>query len=150
MRATRPLKERLLAFVERDPSGCWLWTACKSERGYGRIGVGGKALRAHRVAYEIFVGPIPDGLCLDHLCRNTSCVNPEHLEPVTCKVNVQRGMAGQNKREAAKARTHCLLGHELTPENTLIRFSGHGAWRFRACRICHNEQTKAWRRRRKA
>ena len=93
---------------------CWTWTAGLDRRGYGRIRVGDKTAAAHRVVYELLSGPIPEGLSLDHLCRNPSCVRPDHLEPVTHAENVRRGAAGENQR----AKTHCPRGHEYTPENT--------------------------------
>lgn len=66
-----------------DKSGeCWLWTAYTTKKGYGQTHIGGKTKYAHRVAYELSVGPIPDGKELDHLCRNRACVNPDHLDPV--------------------------------------------------------------------
>ena len=84
--------------VEGD---CWLWTKCKNSDGYGRMRVNGVLEQVHRVSYEIFVGPIPEGLELDHTCRNRACINPAHLEPVTHLENVRRGRrggGGQNKK----------------------------------------------------
>jgi hypothetical protein len=105
--------------------GCWTWTACILQNGYGGVRLKGKLMRAHRVVYELLVGKIPDGLQLDHLCRNRKCVNPAHLEPVTQKENMRRG----NGACAINARkTHCKSGHEFTKENTRRR-----------CRICHNK-----------
>lgn len=76
----------------QGPNGCWLWLAGCNDRGYGSLGtLDGRHLGAHRLFYEAFVGPIPDDLPLDHLCRVTHCVNPLHLEPVTAAVNTQRG-----------------------------------------------------------
>ncbi|HEY7824270.1 MAG TPA: HNH endonuclease signature motif containing protein [Acidimicrobiia bacterium] len=78
-----------------DASGdCWEWIGATAGNGYGKINVKGRDHYpefAHRVGWELLVGPIPDGLVIDHLCRNTLCVNPDHLEPVTHKVNVRRG-----------------------------------------------------------
>ena len=109
-----------------DKTGpCWEWTASKVY-GYGQFGIAHqKHARAHRFAYELLVGPIPEGLELDHLCRNRACVNPDHLEPVTTRVNLLRG-ATVTARKAGQ--THCIHGHEFTPDNTFIRKNG--------CRTC--------------
>ena len=123
--------ERFWPKVDPDPNGgCWEWTASKL-RGYGQFGTyrDGRAQthRAHRFAYELLVGPIPDGLTLDHLCRNRGCVYPGHLEPATNAENVLRG-EGPTAVHARK--THCIHGHEFTPENTYL-------WRGqRKCRAC--------------
>lgn len=90
-----------------DLGPCWVWTAARHGKGYGMFSVDRKRkVRAHRFAYEMMVGPIPEGLDLDHLCRNRACVNPEHLEPVTRSVNLKRGNVGgrrvpRERREAA-------------------------------------------------
>jgi len=109
----------------RETRGCWRWTACHST-GYARFYLPGhKAVPAIRVAYELLVGPIPDGLELDHLCRNKWCVNPYHAEPVTHRENVKRAMALTKKKV-------CQRGHDLTvPENVYIFLSGK-----RNCKIC--------------
>lgn len=80
-----------VAFVIDETTGCWVWQRCLNAYGYGQMRVGGKAWLAHRYYYEQTCGPIPDGLELDHLCRNRACVNPDHLEPVTRSVNTLRG-----------------------------------------------------------
>lgn len=113
----RPVKDRLLEKVVAGPGGCIVWTGAKTE-GYGRINVEGRSSLAHRVAYLIFKGDIPDGLELDHLCRNPSCINPGHLEPVTRKVNTDRGVCAETHRKRFASQTHCKNGHEYTPENT--------------------------------
>lgn len=106
-----------------DPEDCWLWTAYKQKSGYGKFTFDGKSRLAHRVAYERFIGPIPDGLVLDHLCRNPACVNPAHLEPVTQTENIRRA--------ARSHRTACIRGHEYTDANTHWTKSGSPV-----CRVC--------------
>lgn len=99
---------RLLDKVEIDPvAGCWLWTAAKNNGGYGMFTfTTGWRRSAHRVSYETFVGPIPDGLQLDHLCRVRHCVNPDHLEPVTAAENTRRSPIHVSKTR----RRHALVG----------------------------------------
>lgn len=130
-------------FWERvDKSGeCWIWTAGKTVGGYGVFSFGkNKQDMAHRWSYKKFVGPIPDGLFIDHLCRNRACVRPSHLEPVTNRENILRG-TGFSARHAAK--TQCSNGHEFTPENTKI-MRRNGVFRRRICRICHRKRWNAW------
>lgn len=139
MAMNRSLIDRLADKFVFSPSGCWDWTANKQRTGYGHITIDKKACLAHRVMYEFLIGPIPDGLTLDHLCRNTSCVNPKHLEPVTLRENLLRGngFGGVNARK-----THCARGHEYSEANTRIR---NGTWRF--CRACDAEDHRERRRR---
>jgi len=123
--------ERFWAKVDRrGPEECWLWTASLNQAGYGQInpGGGGIPLRAHRVTYEWLVGPIPEGLELDHLCRNRACVNPKHLEAVTHRENILRGESPM----AVRARdTACPRGHPYDEANT-YRYA-NGTRRCRAC-----------------
>jgi hypothetical protein len=106
-----PLAERLEAQISPEPmSGCWLWTGTLND-GYGVVRVNRKSKKAHRVVFERARGPISAGLTLDHLCRVRSCVNPDHLEPVTNRVNCLRGESFAAK---AARRTHCRHGHPLT------------------------------------
>jgi HNH endonuclease len=125
--------------VERGaPGECWLWTGATT-KGYGRF----RGTGAHRFAYELLVGPIPQGLQLDHLCRVRNCVNPEHLEPVTCQENLRRGFIA--KARAGQRPTHCPQGHEFTTENTYI-------WRGnkRACKTCNGIRALARYHRKRA
>ena len=115
--------------VHPDLGKCWLWRASRDRSGYGRFKAATGVVGAHRVAYELLVGPIPDGLTLDHLCRVRHCVNPEHLEPVTHRENTLRG-TGPTAENARK--THCLRGHALT----------HG----RRCMTCARNRSKAYLR----
>jgi hypothetical protein len=115
------------------PNDCWEWLGGRFETGYGQFNAGGKALRAHRVAYEIVHGPVPEGLVLDHLCRNPLCCNPAHLEAVTNRENTLRGI-GPTAANAQK--THCPRGHAYTPPNTIQ----HGG--KRECRICNREKKR--------
>lgn len=102
----RPPLERFWEKVDKTKT-CWLWMASQDGCGYGIFRASaGKQRRAHRWAYEQFVGPVPEGLVLDHLCRVRNCVNPAHLEPVTHQENMRRSR-----------QTHCKRGHELTPDN---------------------------------
>lgn len=104
----RDLLEKVLSYTEKSESGCWLWTRAKKENGYGVVWDGSRTRYVHRVSYELFVGPIPDGLTIDHLCRVRSCLNPQHLEPVTAGENTLRG----DSPAAVNARkTHCPRGH---------------------------------------
>lgn len=115
------------ARIERT-GGCWVWTGYRNVGGYGRVSINGKLLLVHRIVYTALVGPIPEGLTLDHLCRNTSCVNPAHLEPVTLRVNTRR--SDRTRASINAARTHCPQGHPYDEANT--RWWGGG----RFCRTC--------------
>lgn len=131
-----PIEVRFMAKVEKMKSGCWEWTAYRDDDGYGKFKVrAGFQQAAHRTSYELFVGPIPDGLQLDHLCRNPGCVNPEHLEPVTCEENIHRGDAGQHNA----AKTHCPQGHPYDEKNTRYGVQRRGR-AIRQCRACDRER----------
>lgn len=130
----------LQRFLEKvDTSGdCWLWTACSQDGGYGRFRAKGETHQAHRLAYEHYIGPIPDGLEIDHLCRVRGCVNPAHLEAVTHAENVRRGNSGINNRSKVK----CAQGHDYAGANLWIHPSGK-----RVCRKCKAEWQRAYRAR---
>jgi hypothetical protein len=122
-----------------DLGRCWLWTGSGNGRGYGQIGEGNRNLYAHRVAYELAIGPIPIGKQIDHLCRVRNCVNPAHLEAVTQKENVERGTTGEVNAARQLAQTHCKRGHPFDAANTYIAPNGQ-----RLCKTC-----RRWRARRK-
>jgi hypothetical protein len=129
------LEERLWSRVTKTET-CWLWMG-NTSWGYGGISVEGKHKKVHRVSYEILVGPIPEGLVLDHLCRVKSCVNPEHLEPVTQRENVLRG---EGRTADNASRTHCKYGHPYSGENLYVRPSRPTERECRACIKESNEQ----------
>ena len=125
---------RFQKFIELDLlTGCWLWKGSKQLSGYGLFSINGKTCTSHRSAYEYWNGEIPNGLQIDHLCRNTSCCNPNHLEAVTPKENTLRGI-GPSAINAKK--THCSNGHAFAEEN-IYSSEGH-----RICKICQYEYRK--------
>ncbi len=129
MAATAPIDRFREKYVVDPDSGCWIWQAFLNRKGYGEFYDGQTGMvRAHRWSYEHFVGPIPDGLYIDHLCRVPRCVNPAHLECVTPRENALRGF-GPTALNARK--THCKRGHPLAGDN-LYRKKGAG----RICRTC--------------
>ncbi|KKM02057.1 hypothetical protein LCGC14_1788260 [marine sediment metagenome] len=131
------IRARLWAGALADGTGCWPWQRATS-RGYGQLSINGTVCSAHRTAYEIVKGPIPDGLQIDHLCRNTRCINPDHMEAVTARVNTLRG----NNPPAVNARkTHCKRGHEFVADNTVRTAKG------RECRQCRNDNQRLARSR---
>lgn len=144
MPAGTPDVESFLAKVDKTGS-CWLWTAGLDNHGYGafnaRTNQGRRRTKkAHRWSYEHHVGPIPDGLDLDHLCRVRSCVNPDHLEPVTRGENIRRGDLSDNN--GRNAWTHCPRGHPYDAANTYVCPQG-----TRNCRACrHINATKRLQR----
>lgn len=133
-------QERILRHVSMEPmSGCWIWTGYVDQNGYGSTYLGFRADNthrtafAHRVAYLAFRGPIPPELELDHRCRLRCCVNPDHLEPVTGKINQKRGV------NTPASRTHCPRGHEYNFMSTGLRY----------CRICTKESARRQRARKR-
>ena len=139
---TRSLSEKFVQCVQPVPGGCWDWLGTKIKGGYGVISVGPSNTKlAHRVSYEMHVGPIPPGLTIDHLCRNPSCVNPAHLEAVTQRVNNLRGQTITSVNSKKQA---CVNGHLFDEVNTYMRPSGH-----RDCKQCIRARGRAYRARRK-
>ncbi len=117
--------ERFWNFVDIT-SSCWNWLGAINDANYGRFSVEGKSIVPQRFIYELLVDKIPKGLVMDHLCRNTLCVNPAHLQPVTYQENSRRGLCGNHN----KIKTHCPRGHEYTKENTSIHKGS------RKCKTC--------------
>jgi len=130
------LEERFWAKVEKTDT-CWNWTAQLISGGYGHFRVGSKKILAHRFSYRLLKGSLDPSLTIDHLCRNRKCVNPDHLEQVTMRVNILRGK-GITARLARQ--THCKRGHELSKENTYIKKNG-----ARECRICSRESKRKYK-----
>lgn len=136
----KPLRERFEAKVLKGAyTTCWIWTGSAQKSGYGKISTGPSGIlkRANRVSFELYVGEIPDGIFVCHKCDNPWCVNPDHLFLGTPKENtadaIAKGRMSTPKCGAAnKAKTHCVHGHEFTPENTYIYSSG-----LRCCKECN-------------
>ncbi len=128
---------RFWSKVDRSGS-CWLWTACTDRDGYGWINFTWGMGYAHRIAYEIANGPIPAGMVLDHSCRTPSCVDPAHLEPVSDRVNILRGIAPP---AVNASKTHCKHGHRFD----IVRSNGR-----RGCRTCDGNRQRRYRARKAA
>ncbi len=133
-------EERFWSYVTKGgPDECWPWARPAWTSGYGGLRVNGIKVAAHRLSYELLVGPIPEGLVIDHLCRVRICVNPRHLEPVTFRENILRG-AGTGAHHARK--THCLRGHPFEPPNGYTNSMG-----YRGCHACDRIRYAARRER---
>jgi hypothetical protein len=123
--------ERFMAKVSPEPmTGCWLWTAHVSKNGYGRFGIGRVVHEAHRVAYKLFKGSIPTELCVDHVCKVRSCVNPAHLRLLSREENTRDQINANSKKE------ECKNGHDLTIRG--IR---------RVCKTCQTAASKRYKER---
>jgi len=143
----RPPAEQWWAMDERfwsrvDASGdCWEWLGAKDVNGYGDFEVNPrphrKRTKAHRFGWELLVGPIPDGLEIDHLCRNHGCVNPDHLEPVTHAENLRRGVS-----PLGRVKNVCAYGHQMS--DSYQRPDGQ-----RDCRLCKNRRQREYTQRQK-
>ncbi|MFT9670521.1 HNH endonuclease signature motif containing protein [Streptomyces rhizosphaericola] len=118
---------------------CWTWSGYRDRNGYGQFTLHGRTYPAHRYAYMQLVGPIPAGLVIDHLCRNPSCVNPAHLEPVTHAENMRRSEPAM--------RTHCIHGHEFTAANTYYRTPACDG--VRQCRACNADAVARYKARKR-
>lgn len=136
-------EERFFAKVAESDDGCWLWTGGRSDAGYGSFRPrDGSASNAHRWSYQFFIGAIPDGLVLDHLCRTRACVNPWHLDPVTDKVNIARGVGRDSMRKWAASLTHCPHGHEKSDANTYRSYNKKRKRWECVCRPCRNARLR--------
>lgn len=137
MSSPASLPERMTAKI-KVVDGCWEWQGYVTRDGYGCVIYEGRITRAHRAIYMLTMGAIPDGLLIDHLCRNRRCVNPAHLEAVTKRENTLRGngVSAQCARQTA-----CIHGHPFTAENTRIERGGK-----RRCRACDRERHFAARK----
>lgn len=137
-------EDRFMDKVDATGDGCWEWTAAKEDAGYGIFSIArSRTRRAHRVSYELHVGPIPDGLVIDHLCRNKGCVRPEHLEAVTGAENVRRGLGGILR----VPKSHCRHGHEYTEANKrMVNAGGYPSYTCRTCESLRNDRRREARR----
>lgn len=136
--------DRFFAKVEFSQE-CWLWRASINPvSGYGNFQLGGKGgpSGAHHVAHVLLIGPVPEGLVLDHLCRVRPCVNPWHVQPVTQRENVRRGASSALNKQRARLQVACLRGHPLSGEN--LRITGAGT---RECKACRREASRKWKAR---
>lgn len=136
------MTEKFWARVDAD-ADCWMWMGALDQDGYGSYTHGGRKWRAHRFAFEDLRSSIPFGLQLDHLCRTRSCVNPDHLEPVTLAENLRRGIGGCRKDG------RCKHGHLLDAENTLHHRRKTGAI-SKVCRTCWTGYFRKYRAQKRA
>lgn len=146
---------RFMRFVQIDAAtGCWIWTGTRSRNGYGGFWLDGRFRSAHRVSFEHFVGEVPKGLEVDHLCRVRACVNPEHLEAVTSGENKRRSpLVGRHLREPENVpfcalqnmlKKQCPEGRQLSGDNLYVRPDG-----TRGCKECRRAAWRRWNERRR-
>jgi len=133
----KPIK-KISELIRSKSDFCIEWPGHITEKGYARVHIGSKSYLVHRLAYEQVYGSIPEGMVLDHLCRNTKCINPNHLEAVTTQENIARGEDGKKNRE----KTHCPEGHAYSLENTSLKGNR------RACKTCARDymRKKRWQK----
>ena len=127
--------QRFHSKIELNTNGCHNWIGAKNTFGYGEFMLTAGTKKSHRISFMLHKGKITEGLVIDHLCKNTSCVNPEHLEAVTQKENIRRGNSDYNKHK-----THCPQGHEYNKENTYFYKYG------RSCKPCKIQNNREYRK----
>lgn len=135
------VEQRFLQYVDRTDS-CWLWTGGINQHGYSKFWDGQKLTSGHRTSFALFVGPLVDGMEIDHLCRVRHCVNPAHLEQVTPRTNVVRSVS---PAAINAAKTECASGHPLAGENLILSPEG-----YRYCRECRRRWAREYQRRRRS
>lgn len=133
------LPQQVASKIEVEPGGCWRWTAAICHYGYGAIRYERRTRRAHRLVYELLVGPIPDGHELHHRCERRDCVNPEHLEPLTSAAH-RALLAGGTRPRARRRPAACPHGHAYDEANTSVRADGSYF-----CRTCHRDRARVQR-----
>lgn len=132
--------ERIKRRIAIDENGCWVWQGHKKPDGYGRMRLSsGRQASVHRVAFEAWNGQIGRGLHIDHLCRNPSCCNPDHLEAVTPGENTRRSRSAEVSRAKRETQTHCIHGHMFTAENSYFDARG-----YRSCKECRRHKNETW------
>lgn len=138
--------DHVYAKISPEPNtGCWIWTGAISNTGYGNVSIGNiagkqKTRNVHRLIYELEVGPIKQGLTIDHLCRNRWCVNPVHLEPVTYRENSMRGIGPQMLANRNLIKTHCPKGHPYSGDNLYVYKNSRNERLWRGCCVCRKHK----------
>lgn len=121
-------------------SGCWIWMGTTTQKGYGRLMINYKTIRAHRLAYEVFKGPIPENILVCHQCDIPTCINPNHLFLGTSNDNIQDIII--KRRWFNSNKIHCKRGHNIMDENNIYRRPNNPIWRF--CKQCRRERTREY------